>query len=124
MSLKECNLSGKVVLVTGAGKGLGEQIVLAFAEAGADIGLAGRNKKNLNAVASRVRKIGRKALTIKMDMRREKDISRMVSRFLEYFGKLDILVNNAGILHRVPSIRVSVKEWKETIDTKKRVMIC
>lgn len=117
MGLKEFGLSGKIALITGAGKGLGEEIVLALAEAGADVSLAGRNLKNLNAVASRIRKIGRKALTIKTDVRREKDICRMVGRVLATFGKIDILVNNAGILRRIPSIKESLKEWQKTIDT-------
>lgn len=117
MGLKECCLSGKVALVTGAGKGLGEQIVLALAKEGADVALAGRNMKNLRGVANHVKKMGRKALTIEIDVRREKDISRMIGRVLVHFGKINILVNNAGIFPRIPSIKVSLKEWKETIDT-------
>lgn len=117
MALKEFDLSGKVALVTGAGKGLGEQIALALAEAGADMALAGRNMKNLEGVADRVRKMGRRAVTIKADVRREAEVTRMVKRAAHVLKRIDILVNNAGIMHRVSTAESSLQSWKETIDT-------
>jgi len=104
MSLKEFDLSGRVALVTGAGKGLGEQIALALAEAGADVGLAGRNLKNLNRVADRIRTMGRKALAIQADVSKAKDVARMGRSAIKHFGKINILVNNAGTVHRIPSM--------------------
>ena len=61
--------------------------------------------------------MGRKAVAIKADVRRERDIARMVARTLASFGKIDILVNNAGIIQRISTMDVSLKEWKEIIDT-------
>lgn len=117
MALKEFDLSGKGALVTGAGQGLGEQIALALAEAGADLALAGRNMKNLDGVADRVRKMGRRAVTIKADVRREAEVTRMVKRAAHVLKRIDILVNNAGIMHRVSTAESSLQSWKETIDT-------
>ena len=117
MALREFDLSGRAALVTGAGKGLGEQIALALAEAGADMALAGRNLKTLEGVADRVRKMGRRAVTIKADVRREAEVTRMVQRAAHVLKGIDILVNNAGIMHRVSTAESSLQSWKETIDT-------
>jgi len=117
MALKEFDLSGKVALVTGGGRGLGEHIALALAEAGADVALAGRNLPNLRRVANRVQEMGRKALAVKADVRREREVSRMVERVQRRFGRIDILVNNAGIIHRGPSLEVPLKTWQDVLDT-------
>ena len=117
MGLKEYDLSGKVAVVTGAGKGLGEQIALALAEAGADLALVGRNHRNLEAVAAGVRKMGRKAIVIRADVRREKDVARMGRQAYESFKRIDILVNNAGVIQRAPAMKISLQDWREVIDT-------
>ena len=117
MGLKEYDLSGKVAVVTGAGKGLGEQIALALAEAGADLALVGRNHRNLEAVAAGVRKMGRKAIVIRADVRREKDVARMGRQAYESFKSIDILVNNAGVIQRAPAMKISLQDWREVIDT-------
>ena len=69
------------------------------------------------AHGSRVRAIGRNALIIKADVRRESEIARLVKRTLAKFGRIDILVNNAGIIQRMPTINVLLKEWKEIMET-------
>lgn len=117
MGLKEYDLSGKVAVVTGAGKGLGEQIALALAEAGADLALVGRNRRNLEAVSAGVRKMGRKAIVIRADVRREKDVARMGRQAYESFKRIDILVNNAGVIQRAPAMKISLQDWQEVIDT-------
>ncbi len=117
MGLKEFDLAGRVALITGAGKGLGEQIALALAEAGADVALAGRNTKNLHSVAAQIREMGRKAVPIKADVRREADVARMVKRTVDVFKRIDILVNNAGVMYRIPTVEASLKIWKDTLDT-------
>lgn len=117
MGLKEYDLSGKVAVVTGAGKGLGEQIALALAEAGADLALVGRNRRNLEAVSAGVRKMGRKAIVIRADVRREKDVARMGRQAYESFKRIDILVNNAGVIQRAPAMKISLQDWREVIDT-------
>ena len=117
MGLKEFNLSGKVAVVTGAGKGLGEQIALALAEAGAGLALVGRNRRNLEAVAAGARRMGRKAIVIRADVRREKDVARMARQAYESFKRIDILVNNAGVIQRAPAMKISLRDWQEVIDT-------
>ena len=117
MGLKEFDLSGKVAVVTGAGRGLGEQIALALAEAGADLALVGRNRRNLEAVAARARRMGRKVIVIRADVRREKDVVRMGRQAYESFKRIDILVNNAGVIQRAPAMKISLQDWQEVIDT-------
>ncbi len=117
MGLKEYDLSGKVAVVTGAGKGLGEQIALALAEAGADLALVGRNRRNLEAVAARARRMGRKVIVIRADVRREKDVARMGRQAYESFKRIDILVNNAGVIQRAPAMKISLQDWQEVMDT-------
>jgi len=117
MGLKEFDLSGKVAVVTGAGKGLGEQIALALAEAGADLALVGRNRRNLEAVAAGARRMGRKAIVIRADVRREKDVARIARQAYESFRRIDILVNNAGVIQRAPAMKISLRDWQEVIDT-------
>ena len=117
MGLKEFRLTGKVALVTGAGKGLGEQIALALAEAGADLALAGRNRRNLEAVAAQVRRWGREAMVIRADVRRERDVARMARGAYEYFRRIDILVNNAGVIQRAPAMKISLADWHTLMDT-------
>jgi len=118
MALKEFDLSGKVALVTGAGQGLGEQMApAALAEAGADMALAGRNMEKLDGVAKRIRKMGRRAVTIRADVRRESEVFRMVKKAFDALKRIDILVNNAGIMHRVSTAESSLQSWNETVAT-------
>ncbi len=117
MGLKEYDLSGKVAVVTGAGRGLGEQIALALAEAGADLALVGRTRRNLEAVAAGTRRMGRKVIVIRADVRREKDVARMGRQAYESFKRIDILVNNAGVIQRAPAMKISLRDWQEVIDT-------
>ena len=117
MGLKEFDLSGKVAVVTGAGKGLGEQIALALAEAGADLALVGRYGRNVESVAAGARRMGRKTVVIRADVRREKDVARMARQAYESFKRIDILVNNAGIIQRAPAMKISLRDWQKVIDT-------
>ena len=117
MGLKEYDLSGKVAVVTGAGKGLGEQIALALAEAGADLALVGRNRRNLEAVAAGARRMRRRVMVIRADVRRERDVARMGRQAYEFFKRIDILVNNAGVIQRAPAMKISLRDWQEVIDT-------
>ncbi len=90
-------LKNKVALITGAGSGIGKAIALAFAREGADICAVGRTPEKLNDVIREVEKTGQKALAVKGDVSKIKDIDDIVSKCVEHFGRIDILVNNAGI---------------------------
>jgi NAD(P)-dependent dehydrogenase (short-subunit alcohol dehydrogenase family) len=91
------DLTGSVVLVTGAARGLGRAISLALAHAGADVALGLRDVKTGSELAKVIGAMGRRALPVQMDMTRLDQISRAIDDAIAYFGRLDILVNNAGL---------------------------
>lgn len=92
------NLKDKVVIVTGASSGIGATTATIFAREGANVVITGRNEANLNAVAEKCAKIGKKALAIKADVTKDNEAARVINKTIEKFGKVDVLVNNAGIL--------------------------
>jgi NAD(P)-dependent dehydrogenase (short-subunit alcohol dehydrogenase family) len=94
--LPEYGLDGRVALVTGAGTGLGAEIAVALAEAGAHVALAGRRIDALRAVSARVDGLGRRALVVEADVRSESSVAALTSRVVDEFGGLDILVR--GVL--------------------------
>jgi len=89
-------LSGRVAIVTGAGKGIGRGIALGFAEAGADVVCAARTQADIDAVADQVRRRGRQALAVRTDVMRTEDLEALARATVETFGRVDLLVNNAG----------------------------
>ncbi len=90
------SLQGKVALLTGASRGIGEAAAIGMAKAGADIALASRKLPDLEKVAEEIRKTGRKALPVAAHVGRMEDINALVKKVLEEFGRIDILVNNAA----------------------------
>src|SRR5207247_1247635 len=97
MDFPAFDLTGKVALVTGAARGLGEAISLALAHAGADVALGLRDVNAQGSVAARIEAMSRRALPLQMDVRRLDQIFRAVADTVATFGRLDILVNNAGL---------------------------
>jgi NAD(P)-dependent dehydrogenase (short-subunit alcohol dehydrogenase family) len=91
------SLEGQVALVTGAGKGIGKATALTLAAAGADVALCARTQSDVDAVASSIRAMGRKALALSCDVAEEDQVKTVIAKTLETFGHLDVLVNNAGI---------------------------
>jgi NAD(P)-dependent dehydrogenase (short-subunit alcohol dehydrogenase family) len=111
-------LKNKVALVTGAGTGIGRAIALTFAAEGARVGLVGRRKALLEAVA---REIGSAAsLVIEADVSRKPDIHRALDQTASHFGGLNVLVNNAGALHIGTAEQITEKQWDETFDVNVR----
>ena len=96
MILDLFKLTDRVAIVTGAGKGIGRGIALAFAEAGADVVCAARTQADIDAVADEVRSRGRKALAVRTDVMRSEDLEALVGAALDASGRIDVLVNNAG----------------------------
>jgi NAD(P)-dependent dehydrogenase (short-subunit alcohol dehydrogenase family) len=91
------DLTGKVALVTGGSRGLGLQMVRAFARAGADVIIASRKLDACEAAADEVRALGREALAVSVHAGRWDEIDRLIETVYDRFGRVDILVNNAGM---------------------------
>lgn len=89
-------LTGQVAVVTGAGRGIGEGIALGLAEAGADVVLAARRTAEIEAVAEKVRALGRRALAVTTDVMKIEEVQALAQRAFEAMGRLDIWVSNAG----------------------------
>jgi 3-oxoacyl-[acyl-carrier protein] reductase len=89
-------LKGKVALITGAGRGIGRAIALAFAREGARLAVTARTVPELEETAAQARKLGRECLAIAADVSQRDDVSRLVNELLQAFGQIDVLVNNAG----------------------------
>jgi NAD(P)-dependent dehydrogenase (short-subunit alcohol dehydrogenase family) len=115
MEYPHFGLSGQVALVTGAARGLGRAISLAMANAGADVALGLRDVNADSGLAAEIRKMGRKALPLQMDMRRMEQISRAVDEAARAFGRIDILVNNAGIAPENLAENVREEDFDETL---------
>ena len=97
MVLDRLRLDGKAAVVTGAGRGLGQQMALALAEAGADVVCAARTKEQLEATAEAVRKLGRRAAVQPTDVQDSSQCDALIQSCVDEFGKIDIMLSNAGI---------------------------
>jgi 2-deoxy-D-gluconate 3-dehydrogenase len=112
---KRFSLAGKRALVTGASRGLGAEIAAVLADAGADVALAGRDAKGLEATKKVVEAKGRRAVAIEADLATVEGPRSAAAMALEFFGTVDILVNNAGVFHRQPLLETTVENWDETL---------
>jgi len=90
-------LTNKIALITGGGRGLGRAIALAYADAGADVAVASRSLDQLEEVAQAIRTKGRRALAIETDVTDSESVAKMVAATHKEFGRIDILVNSAGV---------------------------
>jgi len=110
-------LAGKVALVTGAQQGIGAAIAVALAEEGADVTVAWLDDEPAAAgVAARVRKAGRRAHLVRVDVARLADIDMMVTDTAKVLGTPDILVNNAGVYPRVKLLEMRESDWDYVLD--------
>lgn len=113
-------LDGKVALVTGASRSIGKAIAVAFAREGADLVLAARTVKGLNATAKTVKALGRKVEVVPTDVKIEQQIDNLFKKTMERFGRLDILVNNAGVFEGGPIDKIPTEAWDNVIATNLR----
>ena len=90
------DLSGKVAIVTGGGRGIGRAIALGLANSGASVAVASRTQKEVDAVAEEIKKLGGKALAVVTDLTANEQLDNLVHVAVKEFGKIDILVNNAA----------------------------
>jgi NAD(P)-dependent dehydrogenase (short-subunit alcohol dehydrogenase family) len=116
-TINQFSLAGKVAIVTGASRGLGESMAEALAGAGADVAIFGREQSTLDEVAQRLKdKTGRRIFPYATDVGKVSDLEAAVPAVVKEFGHLDILVNNAGINFRVPALELSEEQWDQVID--------
>jgi len=114
------DLAGRVAVVTGASRGLGQSMARALARAGADLVLTSRRREDLLEFQREVEGLGRRALSVALDVRDHASIQRMAEEALAGFGKVDVLVNNAGCNIRKPALEVTWEDWNTILDTNLR----
>ena len=110
------DLSGKVAIVTGAGRGLGRTIALGLAQHGADVVAVSRTLTEVEKVAADVGAMGRTAIALKVDTSVKADVDRMVAKAMETWGRIDVLVNNAGIDIIKPAVEYTEADWDRILD--------
>jgi gluconate 5-dehydrogenase len=114
------NLTGKVAIVTGTSRGLGQYMARALAGAGADLVITSRQAGALREFQAEIESLGRKALALPLDVRDEKSIRQMADAAAAHYGRIDILVNNAGCNIRKPALDVTWDDWNTILDTNLR----
>ena len=114
------DLSGRVAIVTGTSRGLGQYLARALANAGADLVLTSRKRGSLQSFEAEIKALGRRTISLDLDVRKLESIEQMVARAEAEFGHLDILVNNAGCNVRKPALDVTWDDWNLILDTNLR----
>ena len=117
MSENLFDLAGRVAVVIGGTTGLGREIALGIAAAGADVAPSSRHQESVDEVAAAIEALGRRSLRVTCDVLDRTSIERLHDAALKTFGKVDILVNAAGITQKVASLEVSDADWSRVIET-------
>jgi gluconate 5-dehydrogenase len=114
------DLSGKVAIVTGTSRGLGQYLARALAAAGADLVLTSRTPESLGPFQKEIQAMGRKALPLALDVRDPDSIQKMAEAAAAHYGRIDILVNNAGCNVRKPALEDTWEDWNKILETNLR----
>lgn len=114
------DLTGKVAIVTGAGRGLGRAMAHGLVRAGAAVTVAARTAGELDSFVDEVKAAGGQALACPTDITDEASVERMVDATVETFGRIDVLVNNSGIVASTPLIDQPADEWDRVVATNLR----
>jgi 3-oxoacyl-[acyl-carrier protein] reductase len=109
------SLEGKVALVTGASSGLGRATAISLARAGADVALVARSQQELDSAKEKISKIGRRALTLPVDLASENETTGAVERAVETLGRIDVLVNAAGTDTPGTVEELDIEGWDRTL---------
>ena len=113
------SLTDRVAIVTGARRGIGKEIALTFAEAGADVAICDVVVEGgeLETVAKEIQGLGRRSLALRVDISKKPEVDNMVQKVIDKFGFIDILVNNAALTVKSPMLEVREEDWDKVIDT-------
>ncbi|WP_026443298.1 SDR family NAD(P)-dependent oxidoreductase [Pseudacidobacterium ailaaui] len=114
------DLTGQTAIVTGTSRGLGQYFARALANAGADLVITSRRRDSLVEFESEMRSLGRRVLSLELDVRDHTSIERMAKEAIAAFGQIHILVNNAGCNVRKPALDVTWDDWNLVLDTNLR----
>jgi NAD(P)-dependent dehydrogenase (short-subunit alcohol dehydrogenase family) len=117
MAFPSFDLTDKVAILVGAGRGIGRTLALGLANAGADVVVCSRTKIELESLAGEIRSMGRKSLVQATDVTVLKDIEILAEAAKKEFGKIDILVNNSGTNFHEPALSVTEEHWDKVLDT-------
>ena len=110
------SLKGKVAIVTGGGRGLGEQIAIGFAEAGANVVVCSRRVEACEEVSGKLKEIGVESMALKCDITNPEDVKSVVEQTVERFGRIDILVNNSGASWGAPAEEMPLEAWQKVLN--------
>jgi NAD(P)-dependent dehydrogenase (short-subunit alcohol dehydrogenase family) len=114
----EFSLEGKVAMVTGASRGIGQAIALRLAQAGAKVVVSSRKMENVQPVADKIEAAGGEALAVQAHVGRMDDVTALVARAMEIFGRVDVAVNNAATNpHFGPLLTADEGQWDKILDT-------
>ena len=111
------SLENKTAVVIGGTTGIGRNLSLGLADAGADVVASSRRQEQVDETASLIEQRGRKALRVRSDVRDRASLEQLLSEVLKSLGQVDILINCAGIIKRTPTISLSEDEWNDILDT-------
>lgn len=126
MPLAEGRLKDKIAIVTGATRGIGREIALAFAREGAKLVITGRNMQLLEGVAAEIKTVsGQEPLVLQVDVKDSVKVGELLDKTLDKYSRVDILVNNAGVTKDGLFVRMSEADWDEVLDTNlKGTFLC
>lgn len=108
-------LENKIAMITGGARGIGEEIAMTYAREGAHIALADINEERLKSISEKIRALGRKVISKKVDITQKDQVTDFVNTVVKEFKRLDILVNNAAYIHYAPFLNYDVEEWDKVV---------
>lgn len=110
-------LAGRVAIITGASRGIGRAIALAYADAGADLALAARSRPDLEETARLAQQRGRRAIVVPTDVTVYAEVEALIERTVKALGRLDVVVNNSGVAKVAPLVEMTSEDWRWMVDT-------
>jgi NADP-dependent 3-hydroxy acid dehydrogenase YdfG len=116
MNIATTNISGKVVVITGASSGLGEATARHLAERGATVVLGARRAERLQALVDEITRMGGTASSVATDVTNPAQVQALVDTAVDKYGRIDVILNNAGVMPHSPLERRKIDDWNRTID--------